>query len=127
MSCSPHRLQLILCQLRRDLSSRPEGKPLIVLSNGDGCVVARSKAAKALGVPDLKPYFEVRSLVEKHGIVVFSSNYPLYGDISQRVMNTLSAFAQSVEVYSIDEIFLEPANIGISLKEYGHSAQTCCA
>ena len=101
---------------------RPDlrGKPLIVLSNGDGCVVARSKAAKALGVPDLKPYFEVRSLVEKHGIVVFSSNYPLYGDISQRVMNTLSAFAQSVEVYSIDEIFLEPANIGISLKEYGH-------
>jgi DNA polymerase V len=82
-------------------------------------VVARSRAAKALGVPDLKAYFEVKPLIEKHGIIVFSSNYALYGDISQRVMATLSEYAQQVEVYSIDEIFLETANIGISLQAYG--------
>ena len=100
---------------------RPDlrGKPIVVLSNNDGCVVARSKAAKALGVPDLKAYFEVKPLIEKHGIIVFSSNYALYGDISQRVMATLSEYAQQVEVYSIDEIFLETANIGLSLQAYG--------
>jgi DNA polymerase V len=100
---------------------RPDlrGRPIVVLSNNDGCVVARSAEAKALGIPDLKAYFQVKPLLERHGVVVFSSNYALYGDISNRVMLTLSQYAQHVEIYSIDEIFLEAANIGESLCDYG--------
>jgi DNA polymerase V len=100
---------------------RPDlrGKPLIVLSNNDGCIVARSREAKALGIPDLKAFFQVADVVKKHGVHVFSSNYALYGDVSNRVMRLLAECAQNLEVYSIDEIFLEPANIGESLTAYG--------
>ncbi|MCK9468945.1 MAG: Y-family DNA polymerase [Porticoccaceae bacterium] len=88
---------------------RPDlrGKPVVVLSNNDGCIVARSKEAKALGVPDLQPYFKVENLLRRHGVAIFSSNYPLYGDMSRRVMSTLQGFDTPIEVYSIDEMFLD--------------------
>lgn len=87
---------------------RPElrGKPVVVLSNNDGFVVARSKEAKALGIADLKPFHEVEGILKQNDVAIFSSNYPLYGDISQRVMRTLNTFSPHVEVYSIDEMFL---------------------
>jgi DNA polymerase V len=81
--------------------------PLVVLSNNDGCVVARSKEAKKLGVKMGVPLFQVRELMRQHGILAFSSNYALYADISQRVMSTLENLAPRVEVYSIDEAFLD--------------------
>ncbi|WNO61082.1 translesion error-prone DNA polymerase V subunit UmuC [Rheinheimera sp. MMS21-TC3] len=81
--------------------------PVVVLSNNDGCVVARSKEAKKLGIKTGVPLFKVRHLIQKYGIKVFSSNYALYADISQRVMNSLQYLAPRVEVYSIDEAFLD--------------------
>ena len=87
---------------------RPDlrNKPVVVLSNNDGCIVARSKEAKALNIPDLVPYFKVKPLLEKYGVHVFSSNYELYGDLSNRVMKVLEYFSPDIEVYSIDEAFL---------------------
>lgn len=82
------------------------GKPLVVLSNNDGCIVARSKEAKELGIPMGAPLFEWKQVIEKHGVVVCSSNYVLYGDMSQRVMESLARFSPEIEVYSIDEAFL---------------------
>jgi len=82
------------------------GKPIVVLSNNDGCIVARSAEAKALGVPMGVPLFKVKGLIKQHGVHVFSSNYTLYGDMSERVMKVLSRFTPSMEVYSIDEAFL---------------------
>jgi len=84
-----------------------EGKPVIVLSNNDGCAVARSNEAKALGIPMGAPLFKIRGIVEKHHVAVFSSNYALYGDMSHRVQLVLRTFAPSVEQYSIDESFLD--------------------
>lgn len=83
-----------------------EGRPVVVLSNNDGCLVAMSREAKKLGLPMGKPAFEVKSELEKHGVAVFSSNYTLYGDLSHRVMQTLESIVPKVEVYSIDEAFL---------------------
>ena len=80
--------------------------PVVVLSNNDGCVIARSKQAKALGIPMGIPYWEVKKLVRSKGVKVFSSNYPLYGSMSRRVMGLLHQSAPEVEVYSIDEAFL---------------------
>ncbi len=82
------------------------GKPIVVLSNNDGCVIARSNEAKALGVPMGAPAFEFKKLFEDNHVFVFSSNYALYGDMSSRVMNILSTFSPEIEVYSIDEAFL---------------------
>ena len=84
-------------------------RPVIVLSNNDGCVIARSDEAKALGFKMGDPYFRVRPLADRHGVAVFSSNYALYGDMSRRVMQTLEQFAPEVEIYSIDEAFLDLA------------------
>ena len=88
---------------------RPElnGRPVIVLSNNDGCAVARSNEAKALGIKMGDPYFKIRGIVEKAGVAVFSSNFALYGDMSHRVQEVLRDFAPSVEQYSIDEAFLD--------------------
>lgn len=83
------------------------GKPVVVLSNNDGCVIARSNEAKALGVPMGAPAFEFKEMFRKNNIQVFSSNYALYGDMSSRVMDLLSTFSPEVEVYSIDEAFLK--------------------
>lgn len=88
-----------------------EGRPIIVLSNNDGCAIARSEEAKALGIVMGTPAFQLKDLVEKHNIAVFSSNYTLYGDMSDRVMKTLSSFVPQLEVYSIDEAFLDMHNL----------------
>ncbi|WP_024559150.1 translesion error-prone DNA polymerase V subunit UmuC, partial [Franconibacter pulveris] len=82
-------------------------KPVVVLSNNDGCVIALSAEAKSLGIKRGAPYFEQRELFRRHGVVVFSSNYALYGDMSQRVMTTLEAMCPRVEIYSIDEAFCD--------------------
>ncbi|GAB4336152.1 MAG: Y-family DNA polymerase [Desulfobulbaceae bacterium] len=83
-----------------------EGRPVVVLSNNDGCVIARSNEAKALGIPMGAPYFRYRPLIEQHGVAVFSSNYGLYGDLSSRVMTILQEMEPEVEIYSIDEAFV---------------------
>lgn len=88
-----------------------EGKPIVVLSNNDGCIIARSNEAKALGVEMGTPFFKARGMIEKHGINVFSSNYALYGDISARVVSILADSAPGLEVYSIDESFLDLTGI----------------
>ncbi|MCC9169170.1 Y-family DNA polymerase [Pontibacter harenae] len=84
-----------------------EGKPIVVLSNNDGCIIARSNEAKALGLQMGQPLFEARELIEQNQVQVFSSNYELYGDMSSRVVETLTRFSPNVEVYSIDESFLD--------------------
>ncbi len=83
------------------------GKPVIVLSNNDGCAIARSEEAKQLGIKMGTPAFMVNDLIKKYNIAVFSSNYTLYGDMSARIMKIIKTFVQRVEVYSIDEIFLD--------------------
>ena len=88
-----------------------EERPVVVLSNNDGCVIARSQEAKALGLRMGEPYFKVRELVERHRMAVCSSNYELYGDMSRRVMWYLQQAAPVVEVYSIDEAFLDLAGM----------------
>jgi DNA polymerase V len=82
-------------------------KPVVVLSNNDGCVVARSAEVKALGIPMGVPWFKIQQEARRHGIVAFSSNYALYADMSNRVVEILASFSPSIEVYSIDESFLE--------------------
>lgn len=82
------------------------GKPIVILSNNDGCIIARSNEAKELGIPMGAPYFKYRDIIKKNQVHVFSSNYELYGDMSCRVMNTIKHFAKNVEIYSIDEAFV---------------------
>ncbi|MCK5884057.1 MAG: Y-family DNA polymerase [Bacteriovoracaceae bacterium] len=82
-------------------------QPVIVLSNNDGCVVSRSKEAKDIGIPMAAPFFKVIPLIKKYGVSVFSSNYVLYGDISSRVMRVISENVPDIEVYSIDEAFVD--------------------
>ena len=81
-------------------------KPIVILSNNDGCVIARSNEAKAIGIKMGEPAYKVKQLIEKHQVATFSSNYSLYGDMSQRVMNCLSEFSPEIEIYSIDEAFI---------------------
>jgi len=98
------------------------GKPVVVLSNNDGCVVARSPEVKALGVAMGVPFFKIAPLVREHDIQVFSSNYALYGDLSNRVMTTLEQFSPEVEIYSIDEAFINLSNFAqMNLSEYATS------
>jgi hypothetical protein len=82
------------------------GRPVVVLSNNDGNVIARTNAAKALGIEMGAPAFQIYGLIKRHGVVVRSSNYELYGDLSARVMDTLSDFTGEMETYSIDAAFL---------------------
>ncbi|WP_276497942.1 Y-family DNA polymerase [Pontibacter litorisediminis] len=84
-----------------------DGKPVVVLSNNDGCIIALSNEAKALGIKMGTPYFQARPQLEQCGVAVFSSNYELYGDMSRRVVETLQQFTPNLEVYSIDESFLD--------------------
>jgi DNA polymerase V len=83
------------------------GKPIVVLSNNDGCVIARSNEAKALGIPMGAPVFQYSRLIEAEKVRVFSTNFALYGDMSRRVMSILSEYAKDIEIYSIDEAFLD--------------------
>lgn len=96
-----------------------QGKPVVVLSNNDGCVVARSPETKALGIKMGVPLFKIRPLVEQYGIQVLSSNYALYGDLSHRVMMVLTQFSPSIEIYSIDEAFLLVPLPQQNLMDYG--------
>lgn len=86
---------------------RLRNKPVVVLSNNDGCVVARSNEVKALGVRMGVPWFQIRDLARQHGIIAYSSNYTLYADMSNRVMEILRDFSPRQEIYSIDECFLD--------------------
>jgi DNA polymerase V len=96
------------------------GKPVVVLSNNDGCVIARSQEAKDLGIPMGAPEFKFRDIIKEHNIKVFSSNYALYGDISSRVMKILQNFTPNLEIYSIDEAFLNFEGMNISdFHDYG--------
>jgi DNA polymerase V len=85
-------------------------KPVVVLSNNDGCIISRSNEAKALGIKMGEPYFKAKDIIIRNKVEVFSSNYSLYGDLSRRVMRTLKRFNSEIEVYSIDEAFLDLSN-----------------
>ncbi len=89
---------------------RLRNKPVVVLSNNDGCIISRSNEAKALGIKMGEPYFKEKDVIVKNNVQVFSSNYSLYGDISRRVMRTLKRFNSNIEIYSIDEAFLDLSN-----------------
>ena len=91
----------------RVFNPKLEGKPIVVLSNNDGCVVARSDEAKALGIPMGAPYFKYKQLINRNRVYVFSSNYTFYGDMSARVMTSLKSLVKNIEIYSIDEAFLD--------------------
>ncbi len=88
-----------------------EGKPVVVLSNNDGCIISRSNEAKALGLQMGEPYFKRKKFLKDNNVTVFSGNYSLYGDMSRRVMQTLRELAPDVEIYSIDEAFLDLSGI----------------
>jgi DNA polymerase V len=96
-----------------------EGRPVVVLSNNDGCIIARSGEAKALGIPMGAAYFKIAAQLRELGVAVCSSNYALYGDLSRRVMQVLSGFAPALEVYSIDECFLDFSGFARDLTAYG--------
>jgi len=98
-------------------------KPVVVLTNNDGCICAVCPIARRLGIPKFKPYFQVKSLLDKHGVVVRSSNYELYADLSDRMMNVISRFCDNQYIYSIDESFLYFDNYHSTIKdwhEYAH-------
>jgi DNA polymerase V len=100
---------------RPDLDDRP----VVVLSNNDGCIIARSNESKKLGIGMGAPYFKHKALIHRHNVAVFSSNYPLYGDISQRVMDVIMQVEPNVEIYSIDEAFIAfPTGKYLDLENY---------
>ncbi|MCG7850965.1 MAG: DNA polymerase V subunit UmuC, partial [Methanosarcinaceae archaeon] len=101
------------------------GKPVVVLSNNDGCIVARSQEAKAVGLKMAAPIFQCQELVKKYNVQIYSSNYVLYGDMSQRVMSILASWTPRIEVYSIDEAFLSCEGIRRpeALCDYGRQIQ----
>lgn len=93
--------------------------PVVILSNNDGCVIARSNEAKALGIPMCAPAYKYEHFFEANRVHVFSANFPLYGDMSHRIMNILSEYSDEQEIYSIDECFLNLSSIKEELNEYG--------
>lgn len=104
------------CSCERLFKPELNGKPVVVLSNNDGCIISRTDEAKQIGVEMAGPYFKAKPLIEKHGVATFSSNYNLYGDLSWRVMETLRMILPmgTVEVYSVDEAFLDLTDIPIN-------------
>lgn len=129
----PPPLALIDCNnfyvsCERVFDRRLEGVPVLVLSNNDGCAIARSAEVKALGIPMGAPAFQLRDLIARHRIRVFSSNYVLYGDMSRRVNEVLTGFAPDTELYSIDETFLSLAGMaGRDLVALGQDMRTTVA
>ena len=109
------------CSCERVFNPALRTTPVVVLSNNDGCVVARSNEAKALGIPMGIPFYQAREVIEKNGVAVFSSNYNLYGDMSRRVMTLLAEFTPTLMPYSIDEAFLDLSGMGSgeALRDYG--------
>ena len=108
------------CSCERLFCPELRNKPVGVLSNNDGCFVSRTKELKALGVKMGEPYFKAREICEKNDVAVFSSNFALYTNISDRVMATLSQFAPEMEVYSVDEAFLNLTGVNVDYLEYAH-------
>ena len=125
MLCSKNKIALVDCNsfyvsCERLFNTSIIKKPVIVLSSNDGCVISRSTEAKILGIKMGEPYFKVKKIVKKNNVKIFSSNYSLYGDISRRVMKTLKQFSPKIEIYSIDEAFLDLSSIkDKDLLEYG--------
>ena len=95
------------CSCERVFDPSLIGIPVVVLSNNDGCIISRSEEAKALGIPMGAPLHQQQEVIRRHGVRIFSSNYTLYGDMSARVMSILRDAVPAIEVYSIDESFLE--------------------
>ena len=108
----------------RVFNPKLKDKPVAILSNNDGCIIARSNEVKKLGIPMGAPYYKYKELCEKHNVYVFSSNYQLYGDMSNRVMESLRILAPELEVYSVDEAFLRLDSLAwMELEEYGKLLQ----
>src|SRR5688572_18925778 len=99
------------CSCERVFRPDLERKPVAILSNNDGCIIARSQEVKALGIPMAAPLHQYRAQMAKAGVQLFSANFVLYGDMSERVMATLKDLAPAVEVYSIDEAFFDLAHL----------------
>ena len=115
-SSKKNKVALIDCNsfyvsCERLFNPKINNKPVVVLSNNDGCVISRSTEAKKIGIKMGEPYFKVKELVKKNNVHIFSSNYALYGDISRRVMKTLKSFSDKIEIYSIDEAFVDLSHI----------------
>jgi DNA polymerase V len=110
------------CSCERVFNPYLRGKPVVVLSNNDACIIARTSEAKALGIKMGEPFFQNREVLEKNHVHVFSSNYALYGDMSRRVMQVIARFAPAYEIYSIDECFLQVDGIS-DLADFGRSVQ----
>ena len=104
----------------RVFNPKLNNRPAVALSNNDGCIISRSKEAKALGIKMGVPLFKVKDIVEKEKVVVFSSNYTLYADMSRRVMNIISSSSPYTEIYSIDEAFVELSSLPIDYESYAH-------
>ena len=102
----------------RVFNPKLEGNPVVVLSNNDGCIIARSEEAKKLGLKMAEPVFKKVKFIRDNNVQVFSSNYTLYGDMSARVSETLSHFSPRVEVYSIDEAFLDLGGLDVDYEIY---------
>lgn len=109
------------CSCERTFRPDLVGKPVVVLSNNDGCIIARSEEAKALGIKMGEPFFQRRAFLQENGVAVFSSNYALYGSMSHRVMSLLAQYTPQLDVYSIDEAFLDFSafNNIPDIKQYG--------
>jgi DNA polymerase V len=109
----------------RVFNPKLDKKPIVILSNNDGCVISRSNEAKALGIPMGAPAFKYEPLFKRNKVHVFSSNFPLYGDMSSRVMNILSSYTPNIEIYSIDEAFLELKGFeNYDLEKYGQEMRS---
>jgi DNA polymerase V len=123
-----HSIALVDCNnfyvsCERLFQPRLEGKPVVVLSNNDGCVVSRSQEVKDLGLKMAVPWFQMKDIAKRHGIIALSSNYTLYADISNRVMRLLSQYCPDQEIYSIDESFLDLTGIA-DLTEYAQTMRS---
>ena len=105
----------------RVFNPKLEGKAVVILSNNDGCVIARNAVSKTLGIPMGAPWFKLKDMAREHGIIALSSNYALYADMSNRVMSILSQYSPNQEVYSIDECFLDVTGISKNLVDYAQS------
>ena len=120
-----NRVALVDCNsfyvsCERLFNPRIQKRAVVVLSNNDGCVISRSTEAKNLGIKMGEPYFRIKDLVRKNEVEVYSSNYALYGDISRRVMRVLKTFSPKVEIYSIDEAFIDLSFMDEKgMEEYG--------
>ena len=104
----------------RVFNPKLNNKPVVALSNNDGCIIARSTEAKDLGIKMGVPLFKVKDIIKKENVIVFSSNYTLYADMSRRVMNIISEFSPNIEIYSIDEAFVEFTGMQLDYERYAH-------